>query len=408
MTQQVKEKVDEINKILREKNSSKDLGLMHGYCGESLFKIIYSLNYGGRNEVEKNVKYLLTNIDSYLKHNLQLLPYSIGFAGLPGIFWTLSFMKNHNFAHFNSKLFFSDYEALFDELVIIEAQKKNYDYFYGIIGILLFYNEAGLLVQKVSLQKKIISILEEQLVNLDKDKIFWNFLMYDAKSGYSVNTKEINLGLSHGLPSLISCILLFDKSLDDIVYPLVNKSINFIISCQVKESSDKKYLSQFPYTFNISDHKHVTEYDSRLAWCYGDLGIANVLWNAGDKFKRNDWKDLSYKIITKSTERQNLVENKIFDAGICHGSSGVAHLFNKFYIRTNDQKIKDARNYWIAKTMELSKFSNGTAGYLVYDNDTNNSKQKENGFLQGISGIGLVLLGYLNPKNTTWDRCLLI
>lgn len=39
-------------------------------------------------------------------------------------------------------------------------------------------------------------------------------------------------------------------------------------------------------------------------------------------------------------------------AGVCHGSTGNAHIFNRFYQATGEQVFGDAAHYWMTRTFD--------------------------------------------------------
>ncbi len=56
----------------------------------------------------------------------------------------------------------------------------------------------------------------------------------------------------------------------------------------------------------------------------------------------------------------------------------------------------------------MAKFEDGLAGYKAWQGQ--DGWCKEYGLLEGISGIGLVLLNFLSneSKNMNWDNCFLV
>jgi hypothetical protein len=109
-----------------------------------------------------------------------------------------------------------------------------------------------------------------------------------------------------------------------------------------------------------------------------------------------------------ATKRRGLQKNGVVDAGICHGTAGIAHIFNRFYRDTQLDSFKHATDYWIDQTLKMAKFKDGLAGYKSWQGHENGWKN-EYGLLEGIAGIGLVLHSYLHPEiEPTWDSCLLL
>ena len=144
---------------------------------------------------------------------------------------------------------------------------------------------------------------------------------------------------------------------------------------------------------------------SRLAWCYGDLGIGLALWQAGKAVKNHVWKEKGLDILLQSTKRRALHETSVIDAGICHGSAGLVMIFRRLFFETQRDEFKDVILYWIDQTLNLSRFNDGLAGYKSF---VKNEWICDYSLLTGISGIGLTLLSYLFEDKQEWDELFLL
>ena len=96
------------------------------------------------------------------------------------------------------------------------------------------------------------------------------------------------------------------------------------------------------------------------------------------------------------------------DAGICHGTAGVAHIFQRIFQDTGLPVFKDTANYWYEQTLEQANIPEGLAGYLPYFINEPVHLAQARGFLVGISGIGLSLLHAVSDNRPDWDECLLL
>jgi len=93
------------------------------------------------------------------------------------------------------------------------------------------------------------------------------------------------------------------------------------------------------------------------------------------------------------------------DAGICHGSAGIALLYHRMFLETHCSEFKEATEFWIQQTLEFSRFEDGLAGYKTWQKE---GWKCDYSLLAGIAGIGLVLLFYLENNQQTWDELFLI
>jgi lantibiotic modifying enzyme len=143
-------------------------------------------------------------------------------------------------------------------------------------------------------------------------------------------------------------------------------------------------------------------YKSRLAWCYGDLGVAAALWQAGKVTENCSWMNKALDIYRFSANRISLQDAMVNDAEICHGTAGIAMMFSYMYRQTGDPTLMTARNYWVGQTLKMSKFTDGLAGYKKFtlDDDKNVKWEESFSILEGIAGIGLMLLSGHSSKSS--------
>jgi hypothetical protein len=75
------------------------------------------------------------------------------------------------------------------------------------------------------------------------------------------------------------------------------------------------------------------------------------------------------------------------------------------FLETCRNEFKDTTSYWIQQTLNFSCFEDGLAGYKTWEKD---GWKCSYSLLEGISGIGLVLLSYLENSQQTWDEIFLL
>jgi len=95
----------------------------------------------------------------------------------------------------------------------------------------------------------------------------------------------------------------------------------------------------------------------------------------------------------------------IIDAGICHGSVGLAMIYRRMYIETDIEIFGEAVKYWIQVSLSFSKFDDGLAGYKSFYID---KWVNDYCLLSGIAGIGLMFISFLMDDNQKWDEIFLL
>jgi hypothetical protein len=147
---------------------------------------------------------------------------------------------------------------------------------------------------------------------------------------------------------------------------------------------------------------------SRLAWCYGDLGIAAALLSAARGAAMSSWENEAIRIARSSAVR-SFETTRAIDATLCHGAAGNAHLFNRLHQDTGDEELGQAAVEWYERTLQFRRPGEGAAGFSARMSDPTGKLEwrPERGMLNGIAGIGLALLGALSGEDPAWDRSLI-
>jgi lantibiotic modifying enzyme len=282
--------------------------------------------------------------------------------------------------------------------MIYDIEKGNYDFLHGAVGNgTYFLNRLN--------KKESKDYLKELIDHLDKishkkggDKIAWESVL-DHEKG----TKGYNLSLSHGISSIIAFLA---KMLEKEIYiekvsSLLNGAINYLLSHAL---DTEKYSSNFPSW--ISDDYPAGS--SRLAWCYGDLGIGIALWQAARAAGNKEWEQKAFDVLLHTTNRRDLKENAVIDAGLCHGAAGIAHIYNRMYHYTGRNIFRESTLYWLDHTLKMAVYTDGCAGYKAWHTEKYGGWVAESGLLEGVAGIGLMLVSIVSDIEPKWDRCLFL
>jgi len=210
--------------------------------------------------------------------------------------------------------------------------------------------------------------------------------------------------MSHGIASIISILSkIYAHNLNKLKSgKMLIEAVNYLLFYQ---QDIKEYSSCFPNIVSLKNHK---KNNSRLAWCYGDLGIGIALLNTANNINDNTLREEAIGILLHSARRKDLKENNVLDAGVCHGTAGIAHIFNRAYRYTQIEEFKVASEYWFGQTLKMAKFEDGLAGFKTWRTPEYGGWQNEYGLLQGIAGIGLSMISAISDIEPKWDECLLL
>ncbi len=152
---------------------------------------------------------------------------------------------------------------------------------------------------------------------------------------------------------------------------------------------------------------------ARLAWCYGDPGVAAALCAAARATGRQEWETAAVDLALGAHARAPQ-HNRVVDATLCHGAAGVGHTYNRLAQATGDARLAEIARHWFARTLdEFRRPGQGVAGFLPYGRshaevgDAGTSRA-EPGLLLGAAGIGLALLAATTPIEPGWDRLFML
>lgn len=382
----LKEKIKELSEInipLSDKNS-----LMGGNAGISIW-LFYLSRYLNDKKYEEIAFNLTNNIVESIGQTNNFHTLCNGYAG---IVWALLHLKENEFIDFDIE----DIEGIDKYLyyhLINDLNFGNWDYLHGATGLILYF------VKKYPYNKEVKDYLKLYLTKMMEIAIV-NEKHIKWYSKIDNDNPIFNISLSHGMCGILGILLkIYNIIKYDELKTIIEKNINYILDQQLDLSNFNSY---FPST-SIESSQRITS--SRMGWCYGDLGIAYTLYSAANILENDELSTLSINIFKHSSKRRDLIECSIFDAGICHGSSGIAHIFRKMYLNTGICEFKDACDYWLGVTMHMAKHTDGLAGYKQYLVD---GSRNDYGLLTGIAGIGMVLLSSEYDIKSNWDECLLL
>lgn len=210
-----------------------------------------------------------------------------------------------------------------------------------------------------------------------------------------------NLGVAHGVPGVVAllgeaCAAGFGAT----VGTLLERAVAWLL----KQQLDARQHGLFPSMVGPG----VVAQPARLAWCYGDTGVATALLVAARGAGRQDWEREALRVARRAAGRA-VEQSAVRDGGLCHGAAGLGHIFNRLYHATSEPWLADAARAWFARTLDMRRPGEGVAGFsaLGASPDGRDHWHADQGFLTGTAGIGLALLSACTSIEPAWDRVLL-
>jgi len=215
-----------------------------------------------------------------------------------------------------------------------------------------------------------------------------------------------NLGMAHGVAGVIAFLAkvhaLDERHVRDLMK--LKRKVRRLLEDAVAWLLAQRSSTTADYIFPNWVGPSVTPGRSRLAWCYGDLGIAIALFAAGNSLNNASWKRQASRL-AKHAAGRTFEQSGVKDCGLCHGAAGVAHLFNHMFQKSGDVRMKSAARTWFERAFEMRRPGKGVAGFAAFRLD---HWSNEVGILEGSAGIALAFLAATTPVEPQWDRMLLL
>ena len=386
--------------LLSESSGIVSPGYASGKCGQAILFCHESMRRND-DELLKHVRQLLDEV--WEKVAQQTLSIDL-FSGLSGIAWSIDHLCT---MLGNETLGIScDFSDELDMLIVHALSSRpnvrsiqHFELVSGLAGIGIAAlertpNKSTAVIYRLVADR--LRAISEPVGDLAQ--ITWHtpvrLMSSDRERGLYPNG-NYNLGLAHGVPGVIA--LLGIAAQRQMASPadldLLVQSVEWLLA----QSHLPDALS---FSYCVGDNR-----DARTAWCYGDMGVAIGLTQAAlglnDTRLRSTAVDLAAKSVTRAKGSTG-----VMDAGLCHGSFGVAHVCSRFYDLTNEERFATARENWLAVSFEQFACTPDEGVFRSFD-PINQRWKVDYSLLTGMVGSGLVLSDQARCSRGRWDAPLM-
>lgn len=320
------------------------------------------------------------------------------YSGLAGVGWAL--------AHLQGRLPGLDGDsdlAEIDGVLLSHLEqspwKDDYDLISGLVGFGVYALERLPGAAAAACLERVIDRLAETAEHRDNGVTWWTnpaWLPQDTRAKYPHG--YYNLGLAHGVPGVIA---LLGASCAAGVAPfkarrLLDGAVRWLLA------------REGPGGFAAWVGLETPAAPARLAWCYGDPGIAAALLGAARCVEEPAWEEAALAIARRAAARP-VDQAGVKDVGLCHGAAGLGHLFNRLYQASGEPWLAEQAESWFERTLAMRRPGRGIGGYEAWQlgDDGETTWIADPGLLTGAVGIALALLAAITPVEPAWDRMLL-
>jgi len=327
------------------------------------------------------------------------------FAGYTGIAWTVDHLQSLGFIEGNEDLNEDVDDAL---LRFLEGDPRQHlcELIVGLVGYGMYGVGRAHLPKGRAIITRVLELLEAS-AEWHGAQVTW-FTPPELLYALARETHPngcYNLGLSHGVPGAVGFLAEAAALGESRAIPLLEGAVDWLLA-QRRLHEDG---SSFAYSFYPGEPRLGT----RVAWCYGDLGISAVLLLAARIMDRPHWETAALAL-ARATAARPVETSGAVDGSLCHGWFGNAHIFNRLWQATGEDEFHRAFLAWFEKGLAMvqpGKFMGGYSTYHPYDAQMRLREDPfvaEAGLLEGSAGIGLALMAALAPMEPAWDAHLLV
>lgn len=342
--------------------------------------------------------------------------------GLTGIAWTFDHLRlTHRIVSPHE-----DYtprtqvDSILLELVSQRPWRGVYELGHGLVGYGLYAAEDLDAPRHEELLAKVVDQLATTALPTSNGGVTWWTAPQNLGGAQRKQAPmgHFNLGVAHGIPSVVALLGLAcrlgvneAKARD-----LAIRAMTWLRAQQQPESAGSHFGTIIPLGTRLVPSA------SRVGWCFGDLGVSAAMYSAARNMEDAVLADEALSIARK-TARRAPDTCDVRTSGICHGSAGTAHIFNRFYHATYEQEFLDSARYWFERTLDYydswlssSLVTSARRGPREGDmadtvdetEDVFVGWRDDPGFFGGLAGVGLALLSATTEIEPSWDRILLV
>jgi lantibiotic modifying enzyme len=325
------------------------------------------------------------------------------YSGLTGVAWVAAHL-GQRFPALDTKAIQAEIDEVLLEHLSQSPWPGSYDLIDGLVGFGVYALERGQqAATAVACLERVIDHLAE-MAERRPDGIAWasssEWLPPEVRDTWPARC--YNLGLAHGIPGVIALLgrACAAGVASDKARPLLDGATRWLMVRRAMVGTDG-----FPYRIEAG----LPAEPARLAWCYGDPGVAAALLLAGRSVGESFWERAALAVARRAAERPP-EEAEVVDAGLCHGAAGLGHLFNRLFQATGEPRLREAAQFWFQRTLEMRQPDRGIAGFAAWRGGREHSPGwiEDPGLLTGAAGIALALLAAVTPIEPAWDRVLLV
>jgi hypothetical protein len=389
--------VEEIAEVLRARQGIEGPSLSKGTAG--LAFLFAELERGHpRNGHRAQAEQLLR--EAALAIEQQPLPPGL-YSGFSGIAWAIARLGAMGLSSMED---LEEIDEALWGLVSRRPWRADYDLIVGLVGLGVYALERLPRPMAARTLEQIVARLEELSIQAGPGLSWWTPAAYLEPAQQALYPEGyFNLGVAHGVPAVVALLALCARAgvAEQKARALSVGGVRWLLANRLPDSPGARFPSCIGPGIPVRP--------ARSAWCYGDPGVVLCLLVAARAMSDLELERTVLEL-ARETVRRPAEHAGVVDAGICHGTAGLGHLYNRLYQVSGEPLFKEAATSWFSRTLELRRPGEGVAGYCRWGRATEQEEVgwiPEGGLLYGTTGVALALLAACHPFPPTWDGLLM-
>ncbi|WP_212004497.1 lanthionine synthetase LanC family protein [Chitinophaga sp. HK235] len=303
-------------------------------------------------------------------------------SGLSGIGWLMAFLCEKNMLDESYHPLLKDIDVFLTKALDYYFARSEYDLLFGYLGIGIYFLRRKVRRGNVC---RIINHLREKAERIGNE---WLWRRYSAND----STAIYDMGLAHGNAGILyflgKCYQAGIKKKE------CRQMARGIIRFYLNKADGAETLNGacFPHSIPCAEYGKTPQKSfSRLAWCYGDLGVLYTLYTV------TEWLDLNgslkqhlLSMLIQSSKRLTYDQTGINEISVCHGTSGAGLLFLLPYDCTGEVAFKIAASHWLRESVLL--LEQKKERLFKKRIESNDEFSGHYDLLNGLSGCAVLLL----------------
>lgn len=319
------------------------------------------------------------------------------FSGYPGVGWVAEHLRGRLFDAEEDPAAAVD-EAL-EAVLHAEPFPGEYELVHGLVGMGVHALERRAEPSGRRLLERVVMHLAHR-AERDEDGAFWTT---ERRSAPGV--RHVDLGMSHGVGGVVAFLAAASRAGVEAARPLLSEAVTWLLARRY-DTGSRTLFSGWWVPGEVSPKPA-----GPVGWCYGAPGLSLALLSAARTLGEEKVEQAALDI-ARGEARVEPGQEKISEAGLCHGAAGLGHLHHRLFQATGEPLFAEAARAWFQHTLALRRPGSGLAGFFTSESIESKPTEAPSpaapGFLHGVAGIAMALVSAVYPVAPAWGRVLLL